>query len=253
MTHRLDKEGEAGALARARLVIANSDATRRDLIGRHGLREGAVHTVYYGTDPQVFYPPSGAEREAARDRLGWSQSRWLVAFVGALTDRRKGFDTVFCAWQTLCRDPAWDGELIVIGRGRELPIWQARSHEAGLSQQVRFLGFRCDVPDLLRACDALVSPTRYEAYGLNVHEALCCGLPALVSASAGVAERFPPELKDLLLPDPDDANDLAARLRACREGGDCYRGPVSSFAAALRGYTWENMGRDIVARIEAVA
>ena len=37
-------------------------------------------------------------------------------------------------------------------------------------------------------------PARYEAYGLAVHEALCRGLPALVSASAGVAERYPADL-----------------------------------------------------------
>ena len=37
----------------------------------------------------------------------------------------------------------------------------------------------------------LVSAPRHEAYGLNVQEAHCRGLPDLVSASAGVAERYP--------------------------------------------------------------
>ncbi|MDK2408772.1 glycosyltransferase [Aphanizomenon sp. PH219] len=54
---------------------------------------------------------------------------------------------------------------------------------------INFLGFRADVPNLLRAADCLVAPTRYEAYDLGVHEALCCGLPAIVSADAGVDER----------------------------------------------------------------
>ena len=45
-----------------------------------------------------------------------------------------------------------------------------------------------EAPAVLAACDALVSPTRYEAYGLAVHEALARGLPALVSRSAGIAD-----------------------------------------------------------------
>jgi glycosyltransferase involved in cell wall biosynthesis len=66
------------------------------------------------------------------------------------------------------------------------------------------LGYREDVATILAASDLLASPTRYEAYGLNVHEAICRGVPALVSRSAGVAERYPPELRSWLLDDPDD-------------------------------------------------
>ena len=54
------------------------------------------------------------------------------------------------------------------------------------------------MPTVFAACDLLIHPARYEAYGLAVHEALCRGLPALVSATAGVAERYPEDLGQLL-------------------------------------------------------
>ena len=63
-----------------------------------------------------------------------------------------------------------------------------------INRAAKFL-WSADVPNLLRAADCLVAPTRYEAYGLGVHEALCCGLPGIVSADAGVAERYSPELQ----------------------------------------------------------
>ena len=97
------------------------------------------------------------------------------------------------------------------------------------------------MPEVLRACDALVSPVHYEAYGLNVQEAICCGLPALVSASAGIAEQYPAALADLLLPDPDDPADLAARLRRWRVGPGRHRPEVEWFSrnsAAILGTTW---------------
>ena len=115
----------------------------------------------------------------------------MVAFVGALGDRRKGFDRLFDAWQQLCRDPAWDADLVVAGHGGELTQWRRLAASSGLDGRIRFLGFRDDVSTVLAAADVLVHPARYEAYGLGVHEAICRGLPAIVSAAAGVAELYP--------------------------------------------------------------
>ena len=64
------------------------------------------------------------------------------------------------------------------------------------------------MPSIFAACDLLIHPARYEAYGLAVHEALCRERPAIVTASAGVAERYPSDLSQLLLHDPDSADEL---------------------------------------------
>ena len=214
------RRDERDAIRRARLVVANSERTRRDVIESLDVPPERVHTVYYGADPERFRPPTPEERREARALLGWGESddRPAVAFVGALGDARKGFDTLYGAWRRLARDPGWDARLVVVGAGATLPAWRARAEAEGLGGSIRFLGFRDDVPRVLAACDLLVSPTRYEAYGLNVQEALCCGLPAIVSASAGVAERYPGPLGALLLPDPDDDADLASRIAAWRSG-----------------------------------
>jgi glycosyltransferase involved in cell wall biosynthesis len=242
---------EQKALQSARVIIANSDRTKRNLIEKLSIPPERIHKVYYGIDPQVFYPATLSERQQLRHQLGWSQQKPIVVFIGALGDRRKGFDTLFWAWQMLCTDPNWDADLVAIGVGAEQPFWQHRALLAGISKRVHFLGFRSDVPDLLRAADCLVAPTRYEAYGLGVHEALCCGLPALVSATAGVAERYPAHLSDLLIPNSEDAADLAARLRLWRDATHKYSNLVSELSEELRSYTWDDMAKNIVAKIES--
>lgn len=239
LTHRLALAAERSSLRRARVVVANSGQTRALLIDRLGLPPDRVHTVYYGVDPDEFRPPTPAERDAARARLGWRDGRPSIAFVGALGDLRKGLDTLHAAWRTLRGGPGWDARLAVVGTGAA--AGRLRDEARGLGDSVEFLGFRPDVPAVLRACDALVSPARYEAYGLNVHEALCCGLPALASRSSGVAERFPAGLRDLLLPDPDDAADLAARLRAWRDGRAGYARAALTLSETLRAETWDDM------------
>ena len=195
---RSARAAERSALGRACVVVANSERTRADVIAHYGLAPERVHTVYYGIDAARFRPASPDERAMTRERLGWNDDRPTVVFVGALGDSRKGFDTLFEAWRLLTVDPGWDARLAVVGSGAMFDHWRSEAQSRGLASSIEFLGFCDDVAAILCACDALVSPARYEAYGLNVHEAICCGLPALVSASAGVAERYPEVLTDLL-------------------------------------------------------
>jgi glycosyltransferase involved in cell wall biosynthesis len=246
VTHRVNVQTERLALRVAKVVLANSERTRSDLVRHIGLEPERVRTVYYGTDPAVFRPPTAEERFDAREGLGWRDDRPRVAFIGGLGDRRKGFDVVYDAWRTLCHRLSWDADLVVVGRGAELSAWRQRAEADGISHRIEFLGFRSDVPRILAGCDALVAPTRYEAYGLGVHEALCCGLPSLVSAAAGIAERYPALLRSLLLEDPDSTSGLVAALSAWRDGVEALRPLVADFAAMLRTRTWDDMAMDIV-------
>lgn len=243
---------ERQALKRARLVIANSERTRKDLVERVGIADDRIRVVYYGIDADRFREPCPGERDTTRRELGWHQDRPVVLFIGALGDRRKGFDTVFRAWRSLKGNSGnLDPLLVVVGQGTLLDYWRQRTTDAGLANNISFLGFRHDVPALVRAADALVSPTRYEAYGLGVHEALCCGLPAIVTADAGIAERYPSALSALLLPDPEDDLDLAGRVMHCLTHHSALAPAVRSFAETLRARTWRDAAADLVALAQA--
>jgi glycosyltransferase involved in cell wall biosynthesis len=249
--HRYNLATEQQTLLRARLVMCNSLRTCRDVVERVGVPEGRARVVYYGVDPIRFGAVTPAERAESRAALRWPSDRPVATFVGALGDRRKGFDTLFAAWQMLCTDPRWDCDLAVVGSGAEAHAWQARANECGLRERSRFLGFRQDVPRILAASDVLVHPARYEAYGLGVHEALCRGIPALVSADAGVAERYTNELHGLLIDDPNDPEDLAERLRHWRANLEETRTDLIPLSDALRGHTWDHMAREIVQFVQA--
>jgi glycosyltransferase involved in cell wall biosynthesis len=248
--HAAALRDERAVVQGARAVICNSERTVRHARELAGRAEGGLYPVYYGADAERFRPPTAGERAEARRALGWDDRRPALVFVGALGDRRKGFDTLFDAWTRLCADAAWDARLAVVGAGGELDAWRGRAAEAGLADRIAFLGFQDDVRRVLWAADALVSPTRYEAYGLAVQEALCCGLPALVSAEAGVAERIPRSMHALLIPDPDDSADLAGRLRSWRGAMDEHRASALDLSHTLRAWTWDDMARQIVGTVE---
>jgi glycosyltransferase involved in cell wall biosynthesis len=225
----------------ARVTISNSALTQRHAVDLLGANPDSAYFVHYGTDPDRFRPPSMDERAEARAALGWMDDAPVVCFIGALGDRRKGFDTLFDAWTRLCADGDWDARLAVVGAGGELEAWRRRAADAELIDRIHFLGFQSEVRRVLWAADAMAAPTRYEAFGLAVQEALCCGLPSIVSANAGVAERIPQSMHALLLRDPDDAAELAARLRAWRGSIHIHRDAALALSAELRSRTWDDM------------
>jgi glycosyltransferase involved in cell wall biosynthesis len=216
-----------------------------DVVECVGVDPGRVRVVYYGSDPVRFGRVDNAGQMSAKAALGARPNRPLLGFVGALGDRRKAFDTVFDAWLALCRTRAWDADLFVVGSGGELSAWRARAEACGIGDRIRFAGFRDDVPAVMAALDALVHPARYEAYGLAPHEAICRGVPAIVSASAGVAEQFPSDLDDLLVRDPDSASELADRLTRWRSRADYWRAAIIPLSDRLRARVWDTMAAEI--------
>ena len=66
----------------------------------------------------------------------------------------------------------------------------------------------------------------------------------------GVAEHYPPDLADLLVQDPNDAGELADRLRHWRGTLDWWPGRVAPLAEVLRERTWAAMAAEFVRAVE---
>lgn len=242
---------ERESLHAARIVIANSNRTAKDLHELCNIPRERIHTIYYGIDADAFQPPGDALRAQRRAALGIPESAPVLAFIGAMSDRRKGFDTLFEAWPAICATLGEQPKLLVIGSGSETKFWQQRVADAEFAN-IRFLGHRADVSHILQAVDLLIAPTRYEAYGLGVHEAICCGGGAIVTATAGVAERFPVELASLLLSDPNDPVELANKVGQWHLHRSTFQARFNQLAEVFRRRSWDDMAAHIVQAAESV-
>jgi glycosyltransferase involved in cell wall biosynthesis len=237
---------ERRTLQHAALVIANSNSTRRAVIDRIGVPADRIRTVYLGSDPS-WHAAGERERTAARQALQLPADRPVVMFMGAMgTDVNKGFDVLWQSWRELTASGRWDASLVVAGDGWRLAGWRAEAARSTASNSVRFLGFTSGIHDVLAAGDLLVSPVRYESYGLNVHEALCRGLAVMVTRSAGVVERFDDAMTEALLPDGGTPLQLADRLRSWRADVLGWRARAAATAARLRARSWTDMAAELV-------
>jgi UDP-glucose:(heptosyl)LPS alpha-1,3-glucosyltransferase len=190
-----------------RKIFAISNAVRRQILERYPLEEDDVELQYPGVDLARFRPRSGEACEKLRASLGVPADAPVIAFLGS-EYRRKGLATLL---QALARMP--EAVALVMGRAHE-PVLEAHVEQAqalGVADRCRFLGTRDDPERLLAAADVLAFPTRYDAFGRAVLEAMACGTPVVVSRAAGAAELVSPEA-GVLLDDPTDDEALEAAL-----------------------------------------
>ncbi len=148
---------------------------------------------------------------------------------------RKNLDTVLRAMRDV---PAL--HLAVCGAVQGSP-YPALAAKLGVSDRVHFLGFRRDMPDLMRAADMFVFPSRYEACSLVVLEALASGLPVLTAVTAGGAEVLTPTCGHVLS-DPDDAKALAQTLGAWVDDPQRRQQMGQAARQVAEQHSWARMG-----------
>ncbi len=200
-----------------------SHQVKREIAARYEIDEDRLPVIPCGVDTARFAPEhQGDARERLRSEFGvGDEAVWL--FVGSGW-RRKGLDIALDALAQ-CADSR--ARLWVVGKD-DPRRWRALVERRGLEARVRFLGERKDVERLYAACDGVLFPSRYDAFGLVCLEAAAAGRAVVVSAHAGASELFegcgrviepsndPAAYARVMdeLSNPQTRNDLASRARA---------------------------------------
>ena len=102
-------------------------------------------------------------------------------------------------------------KLLVCGEGDQLYNLERIVNEYNLQKNVKFLGFRKDIPELLSAGDIFVFPSLWEGLGLAAIEAMYLGLPVIGSNRQGIKDYVLNEITGFLF-EPSDSYQLAEKI-----------------------------------------
>jgi glycosyltransferase involved in cell wall biosynthesis len=214
----LHEENEDDAIGRLRGLavlaadgaIAVSGAVARSLGGRAAERAVVIRN---GIDADALRPAPPAPGLRAELTGGRPDAPVLLSL--SRLDPRKGVDQLIRAVAALPEDLAHT-RLAIAGAPALVPENGARLRALAaelLGDRAIFLGPRDDVPDLLRAADALVLASSLEGLPLSILEAQSCGTPVVAYPTAGIPEVVTDGVTGLLAR-PDDPDHLAQRIAA---------------------------------------
>jgi glycosyltransferase involved in cell wall biosynthesis len=172
------------------LVIANSEATAKTIIGANPL-------VIY---PGVTAPRDPSDTIAQRCRIG----------VASRLVPLKGLRNLITAVAHL-NVSDMSADLEIAGSGVEEANLRAYARDLGVGERVSFLGWVTDSFSAMRNWSIYAQPSHAEGFGISVLEAMAAGLPVVATAVGGIPEVVVEGETGFLVP-AGDAESLAERL-----------------------------------------
>ena len=128
----------------------------------------------------------------------------IVLFVGNII-KRKNVNLILEAK----KQSNVDYEVVIVGDGPLLNDLKNKVEKENIPD-VRFLGSRNDVENIIPGCDVLVLPSFSESFGLVLIEALACEKPVIGSNVGGISEIITDDVG--LLIDSNDSSTLASAI-----------------------------------------
>jgi UDP-glucose:(heptosyl)LPS alpha-1,3-glucosyltransferase len=228
-------------------LIPIARKTAADLQRLYG-RNDNLPVVYLGLDHAKFNPEVRRRlRSEVRKQLGVGDGRFVLLLIG--NDwRLKGLPALLDALQKLRDLPVC---LLVAGKDDLLP-YKKRLRESGLEERVRFLPSRPDVESYYAAADAYVGPSLEDAFAQPAAEAMACGLPVIISITMGASEIMHDGVDGLILRDPTDAEDLAAKIRLLWTDAALRSRLGAQATQTAQQYTWDRNGKEMRAILQEV-
>ncbi len=140
--------------------------------------------VYNGIDTDLFRPPSPEEKAEARRRFGIEDDSLLIGGIGRFMSH-KGMLDLAKAFVKIANDFP-ESKLLMVGDGPEEAV--ISDALADLNDRVILQGFIRDPEKFYRAIDIFVCPSKNEAFGSVLAEAMATGLYCISTNAGGLKE-----------------------------------------------------------------
>lgn len=196
------------------MSVSVSQAIERQVIEHRNVPPKKTCTIHYGVDVERF---STEKEDGLKRELGIKNNKILIGTVARLTEQ-KGHRYLIAAIPNILK--AYPNvEFVLIGDGPLREELSSLVLSLNINSSVHFLGFRDNIPQLLRNLDLFVLPSLYEGLPNVVLEAMASGLPVVATAVDGTPEAIVHGKTGFLVPScqPDALSDAICTMLNDRE------------------------------------
>lgn len=190
----------------------------------------------FGVPADASIDKRRALRLEMRANFGFNVEDQILLLVGS-GFKTKGADRAVHALHALPDALRRQVKLLIIGQDSAQHLHKQIA-ALGLGAQVKVLGGRDDIPQLMQASDVLIHPARRELAGHVLLEAMACGLPVITTDRCGYASHIKQAQAGIVLTSPFSQNDLNLALL------NLLQGDRQAYQEAGRRYAQQLMQRN---------
>ncbi len=176
--------------SRVHKIIAISQVIADNILQTHPVKPEQVEIIHHGVDPTLFVD-TGVWRETVRQQWGIASDQLLIGTIGRLQIGKGHLEFLDMAAALAAQFP--QVRFVIVGeptRGEEsrAEVIYEKIRQLHLEDKVLLPGFRKDIPAVLAAMDIFAFPSRAEAFGLVLIEAMAAAKPVVSTNCDGVLD-----------------------------------------------------------------
>lgn len=189
-------------------VVAVSKAVALKL-NSAGVPANKIICIYNGVDVSQFM---GDSKNKFRQELCIPDDSRLMGMVANLRPAKDHEMAIKAAAMVIKKVPKTHFMMVGDGVDKTAQALMRLREYLGVSRNVHFLGFREDIPNVLKSLDLFVLASKVEGLPVSIIEAMAAGLPVVASNVGGIAELIEEGITGFLVP-PGDYNRLAEKIK----------------------------------------
>lgn len=210
-------------------AVAVCEAARQRFAADGMRPRRALLSVPNGIRLERFRPADDVARQSLVAELGLPTGSRIIGTVGRLQPVKDHALLLRAFAKVRVQVP--EAALVIVGDGPLRAALEAQAEQAGLSDAVRFMGDRHDVPRLLTGMEVFALTSTSEGYSVALLEACASSLPIVATDVGGNREIVRHGVNGRLVPSGDTAA-IATALIALLRGGE------QAAAMGRAGYAW---------------
>ena len=211
-THETDDSLHWSGIVHAERILFCSKALKEEVFSHSPWLDSDIcHVLHNAVDTKIFFP---RETDTLRRELGLTSRLPTIGIVGQVK-RIKGHE-IFLKMIPEMNKHGINAQYLVVGddnvqKGTYLRQLKNMASDLHIADQVIFLGYRKDIPEIMSFLDLITVPSLHEPFGRVVVEAMACGTPVVASRIGGMVEIFEDGDGGLFC-DPNDADSLFMKV-----------------------------------------
>lgn len=176
-----DSSSVASVIDKTLTCNANSEKILKEYFGR---KPNETKTVYIGVDEKKF-DPSKYNKEKERENFG-IKKKYVIGFICRISEQKRPF--LLLEIMKSLKKKREDFEFLIAGEGNLLSDLKRKVSNAGLDENVNFIGSISETQKFYIACDVTLNCSIKEGVALTSYESLAMNVPVVTSKVGGQAE-----------------------------------------------------------------